>query len=180
MRILMLVLLLAATDLGAQDRQTRQPQTRQQRADGVQRDSLEGRVRERMGRMMREQLGLNDDQMRRLQATNRQFEGQRRALLEQERGARMALRQELQRGDTTRQQEVSTLLDQMMRLQRQRLDLVEAEQKELATFLTPVQRARLFGMEEQIRRRMEEMRDGRGMGQPGSVRPPPPRRPPPR
>jgi hypothetical protein len=180
MRVLMLALLLVAADLGAQERPTREPQTRQQRADGVQRDSLEARVRQRMGRMMREQLGLNDEQVQRLQATNRQFEGQRRALLSQERDARMALRQELQRGDSTRQQEVATLLDQMLRLQRQRLDQVEAEQRELATFLTPVQRARLFGMEEQIRRRMDEMRDGRGPGQPGGVRPPPPRRPPPR
>ncbi len=171
MRTLMLALLLAtATVAEAQNR------PRQERSSAAERDSLEARVRERMGRMLKEQLGLDDEQVRRLQATNRRFEGQRRALFEQERDARGALRRELQRGDSTRQDRVSTLLDQLMQLQRQRFDLVEAEQKELATFLTPVQRARLYGIEEQMRRRMDEMRERRApgpVGTPGTQRPPP-------
>ncbi|MEX2181007.1 MAG: hypothetical protein WD771_03140 [Gemmatimonadaceae bacterium] len=164
--------------LVAQDRP--QPRDREQRAEAARRDSLEVRVRDRMGQMLTTQLGLSDDQVRRLQATNRQFEGQRRALFAEERNARMRLREELQRGDSTRQAEVATLLDGMMQVQRKRLDLIEAEQKELATFLTPVQRARLFGMEEQIRQRMMEMRDRRAPGMqaaPGR-RPPVGRQPP--
>ena len=43
----------------------------------------------------------------------------------------------------------------------QRVDLLESEQRELARFLNPTQRARLLGMQEQMRRNAMEMR-GRG------------------
>lgn len=141
-------------------------QQRQQATTRTQRDSLEARVRQRMGQVLKSQLGLTDEQLRRLQATNRQFDGQRRALFMQEREVRTAIRTEVEAGDTTRNAQISALLDRMLQIQRQRMDVTEAEQRELATFLTPVQRARYFGMEEQIRRRMTEMRDQRD-GTPG-------------
>lgn len=157
----------------------------------AQRDSLEARVRARMAMMLRSQLGLSDEQLRRFQATNQKFEGQRRSLFEQERDVRRDLRTALAASDTAQQQaRVATLLDRTLQLQRQRLELVEAEQRELATFLTPVQRARLFGIEEQIRRRVMEMREqqgdrsvrpmGPGLRRPGADGPTPgaPRRPP--
>jgi len=125
-----------------------------------QRDSLESRVRVRMMQMLKTQLNLTDDQVRRLGATNRRFEGQRRQMFEQERRVRFDLRQALSDGGDTTQ--VASLLDRMLTLQRERGEMMEAEQRELATFLTPVQRARLVGLEEQIRRRMTEMREQRG------------------
>jgi protein CpxP len=142
------------------------------------RDSLELQVRRRMTEVLRTQVGLRDDQMARLAATNRRFERQRIALFAQEREVRMSLRQEIESGDTTRSAQVSALLDRMLALQRQRLELVEAEQRELATFMTPIQRARYFGIEEQIRRRVIEMREqqmrrggGDGPRRPGSPAP---------
>jgi periplasmic protein CpxP/Spy len=136
------------------------PAHAQQRpAARMQRDSLEARVRQRMGQVLKTQLGLTDEQLRRLQATNQRFEGQRRALFAQERDVRAGIRAEIASGDTTRNAQISALLDRMIQIQRERFDLLEAEQQELATFLTPVQRARYFGMEEQIRRRMTEMRE---------------------
>lgn len=130
--------------------------------DAGQRDSLESRVRARMAQVMRTQLGLNDEQVRRLQATNRRFEGQRRELFEQERRVRIELRAAIEIGDTTQNARVGPLLDRTIQLQRERLDLLDAEQKELSTFLTSVQRARLYGFEEQMRRRVQEMREGSG------------------
>jgi hypothetical protein len=142
---------------------------------GTERDSMEARVQARMGMMLRNQLGMSDDQLRRFQETNRKFEGQRRALFEQEREVRTALIAALAATDTAKQQErVGTLLDRTMEVQRQRLQLLEAEQRELSTFLTPVQRARVFGMEEQIRRRTMEMREP----PPRPMMPMMPRRPP--
>jgi len=149
------------------------------------RDSLEQRVRERMAQVIKRQVGLNDDQMRRLGVTNRRFEGQQRELFVRERRTRMELRNELVLADSTRQAEVSRLLDQMLLIQKQRVELVEAEQRELATFMTPHQRAKYLGMQEQIRRRVDEMRQqggNRGPGggrEPGAVRPPPGARRPP-
>ncbi len=123
------------------------------------RDSLEAEVRSRMANVLRVQLGLTDDQMRRLAIANRRFERRRIELVGQEREVRMQLRSEIETADSTRSAQVTALLDRMLALQRERLELVEAEQKELATFLTPLQRARYFGMEEQIRRRVMEMRE---------------------
>jgi len=139
--------------------------------DAAQRDTLEARLRMRMTQMLRNQLGMNDEQIRRFQATNRRFEAQRVGLFNQEREVRGELRQLIESADTTQHQRIGTLLDRTIQLQRQRIDLQEAEQKELATFLNPVQRARLYGIEEQLRRRMEGLRDGPPGG--GRMDPPP-------
>lgn len=139
----------------------------------AERDSLERRVRVRMSQILKTQLGLSDDQMRKLQAANGRFEVRRRELFQQERNVRSELREAMRTGDTTDNATISSLLDRMIAVQRQRVDLMESEQRELATFLTPIQRARYFGMEEQIRRRVMEMRDGDRQGQP-QRRPGPP------
>jgi hypothetical protein len=49
-------------------------------------------------------------------------------------------------------------MDRAIRVQRSRLDLLETEQRELSAFLTPTQRAKYMGMQEQLRRRADEMR----------------------
>ena len=127
---------------------------------GTARAALEQRVRERMAREVQARLNLDNAQMQRLGATNRKFEEQRRSLLAEERAARMGLREQLVRGDSADQQRVATLLEQLLSVQRKRFDLVEQEQRELAAFLTPVQRARYLALQDQMRRRMEEMRRG--------------------
>lgn len=145
---------------------------------GAERDSLEARVRQRMAEVVRRQLGLNNEQMSKLGATNRRFDVQRRELLTRERDVRMDLRDEMESGDTTRQAQVARLLDQMLVVQRQRFEQLEAEQRELGTFLTPIQRAKYYAMEEQVRRRVMEMREdgmrppaGGGVRRPGGMAP---------
>ena len=150
----------------------------QQPRAGVRRDSLGGprraqleqRFRERMADVVRRQLNLNADQMARLQSVDRSFDSQRMALAAQEREARRSLRESLMRDANPDQARVSQLLDRMLRVQRQRLDLVESEQRELAKFLTPVQRARYLGLQNQLRRRMQELQQRPPMGRPGMQR----------
>ncbi|MFN2603892.1 MAG: hypothetical protein ABR582_14210 [Gemmatimonadaceae bacterium] len=141
---------------------------------GPARADLERRFRERTAQIVRNRLQLNDDQMAKLQASNQQFDQQRMALVGDERQARQALRAELMAGNAADQQKVDSLLDQLMRLQRRRLDLVDSEQRDLGKFLTPVQRAKYFGLQNEMRRRMQELRDrapGGAGGGPG-MRPP--------
>lgn len=168
--LLALGMLVVPVRTSAQQRPDAPPRT------AAQRDSLELRVRQRMDMMLRTQLGLSDEQLGRLQAMSRRFEPQRRALFQQERETRASLRQLVAAGDTTAADQITALLDRIVQLQRQRVALLESEQRELASFMTPMQRARYFGLEEQIRRRMEEMRD---QAPPGVRRPasPPPGRP---
>lgn len=141
----------------------------------TQRAALEERFRERTAEVVRRRLQLNDDQMTRLKATNQQFDRQRMALVADERQARQALRAELVAGDAANQQKVAGLLDQLMRVQRRRLDLVENEQRELGKFLTPVQRAKYFALQNEMRKRVEELRDRpnarRGNAPLGNLRP---------
>ena len=124
----------------------------------ARRQQLERELRERTGEVVRRRLGLNDAQMTRLQATNRQFEQQRMALFARERETRQALRQELAANEQANESRVAQLIDQTLTLERQRLDLLQEEQKELAKFLTPVQRAKLLGLQAELRRRAQDMR----------------------
>lgn len=130
------------------------------------RAQLEQRLRQRMGQVLKNRLGLNDAQMTKLQETNKRYDEKRRILVDQERDIRMSLRDEMLRPDSARQPQVSGLLDRMVKVQRQRVDVFEQEQKELSGFLTPIQRLKYFTLEEQMRQRMQQMRQqqmgGRG------------------
>ena len=121
------------------------------------REMLEQRLRERTGEIVQRRLQLTDDQMKQLQATNKQFEARRTDLITREREIRRDLRMQMM-SEKPDQDKVSQLLDQTMQLERQRLDLVQNEQRELAKFMTPVQRAKLFAIQTELRRRTQEMR----------------------
>lgn len=131
----------------------------------LKRAELEQQVRERLGNRLKMELGLNDAQIAKVAETNRKFEEKHRLLLDQERDVRMSIRDEMIRGDTTRQSQVAALLDRIIRNERQRVDLMEQEQKDLATVLTPVQRAKYFGIQEAVRKRMQQMRQQQLQGQ---------------
>ena len=132
-----------------------------QRAPGPpnpRRQQLERELRERTGEVVRRRLELTDAQMSRLQATSRQFEAKRMELFARERETRQSLRQEIVADNQANQARVSQLIDQTLTLERQRLDLLQDEQRELAKFLTPVQRAKLLGLQAELRRRAQDMR----------------------
>jgi periplasmic protein CpxP/Spy len=139
--------------------------------DNARRAELEQQVRQRMGRMLRERVGLTDEQFQRVVEVNRGFEARRRTLVEQERDVRIGLRQEVLLEDKADQERVARLLEQAVEVQRRRLQLLEEEQRALAQFLTPVQRAKYMAVQEQIHRAVEEMR------RPGAARAPGARRP---
>lgn len=121
------------------------------------RAALEQQFRERTAKLIQQRLGLTDAQLDRLEKTNARFAPQLRQLGVQEREMRQQLRQEMMAGNSANQQHVSDLLDGAVRVQKQRIAIVEAEQKELATFLTPVQRARYIALQAQFRKRAEEL-----------------------
>jgi Spy/CpxP family protein refolding chaperone len=119
---------------------------------------LEQRVRQRMAAEVKARLELTDDQLSKLTATNRKFDEQRRQLFSQEREIRQGLREEVRKANAADQARVSQLIDRALDVQRRRIELTSQEQRDLATYLTPVQRAKYLGLQEAVRRRMEEMR----------------------
>jgi len=88
-------------------------------------------------------------------------EQERRTLRGEEIRIRLALRRELMAGDKANEARVAELLDQVPVLERRRLEVSEQELKELSRFLTAVQRARYFALQEQLRWSMQEMQHSR-------------------
>jgi hypothetical protein len=131
-----------------------------QRPDSARtrRQALEQRVRQQMAAVVQQRLGLTADQMRRLGDVNRDMEAQRRLLNQQERDVRIGLRAEVMRGDSANQDRVARYVDQLIDVQRRRIELLSREQRALAAFMTPTQRAQYLAIQDQVRKRMEDMR----------------------
>jgi hypothetical protein len=124
---------------------------------GVGRRALEQRIRERFAHVVQTRLALTDAQMAQLRATNQRFGGRRRALSVSERGVRQSLQGELRPGVAANQAHVSALMDSLLAIQRERLDLVQEEQRELAGYLTPVQRVRYYALQQALRKRLDQL-----------------------
>ena len=150
---------------------------RERNRDGRQnREQLEQRFRRNLANLLRTQLGLTDEQMRQLSEVNQRFDVQRREVMRREIQTRRGLRNDVVKRDSADADRIEQLLADQFKIDRERIDLTEAEQRELSKFLTPVQRARYLGVQEQIRRQMEDMRgrrnssaddSGRGRRPPG-------------
>jgi protein CpxP len=125
------------------------------------RPALEQQFRERLAKLAQTRIGLTDAQMTQLEQSTGRYAPQLGQLAEQERETRRQLRVELT-SPQPNQQRVSDLLDNSLRLQQLRLNLVQSEQKDLARFMTPVQRARYIALQQQFRRRTQELTGDRG------------------
>ena len=123
---------------------------------------------QRITQLLRTQLQLSDAQFGRLQESNRKFAPRRNALMAEERQVRVSMRDLLCSGDTTRSAEVSRALDQLTDLQRRRMAIFDEEQRELATFLNPYQRARFLGFQDVVQNQLR----GGGRGARGGGPPP--------
>jgi Spy/CpxP family protein refolding chaperone len=122
---------------------------------------LEQRLRERVAQVTRNRLGLDDAQMTKLQGVNSNYAPRLGDLQMKERETRQQLRRQMT-APTPDQTEVGRLLDSLLGLQRQRISLMESEQKDLSGFLTPVQRAKYMALQAQIKRRADQLRGQNG------------------
>lgn len=174
LKLIALTALLVVTPMANGAAQGGDPQGGRQRQGGpgrMNRDQMERNFRDQLAKLLRTELGLSDDGMRQLSEVNQRFDSQRRDLLRREMLTRRGVREEVMRGDSANTGRINQLLKDQFRIERERIDLTEAEQLELAKFLTPVQRAKYLGVQEQIRRQMDQMRGRRGGMPPGE--PPP-------
>ncbi|HJQ20315.1 MAG TPA: Spy/CpxP family protein refolding chaperone [Gemmatimonadaceae bacterium] len=149
---------LGAAPLAAQQSSQVAPGTDTSRA------RLEGQIRQRLARVVRQRVGLNDDQMNRLQQVESKYEQQRRPLALEERSARLTLRGQLVNEGSADQKQVDGLIAKLLDLQQRRIALVQQEQRDLSAFMTPVQRAKFLGLQEQLRKRVNQMRQRQGRG----------------
>lgn len=152
MRIRVVALALAcalAAPLGAQGR-----------GDSTQRPLVQA-LQRRVLEVVQRTLEASDDQMRQLVEVNRRYEGERRTLNQRDRAARQSIRAEVLRDSLADQSEVSRMLDELVNVQRQRLDVFAREQRDLARFLSPVQRAKYATLQEALRKKVDQLRQQR-------------------
>ena len=161
-----LLLVVAGLDAGAQRRPRREStlpragaarQLPDEGGAGRNRAQLERRFRQMLYQVTRRRVGLTDEQMNRLMPINQRFETQRRAIVRQERETRLALRDAMRDSTHADQPRITGYLDKLVELQQQRVALVAQEQRDLAEFMTPLQRARYTALQEQVRRRIEQL-----------------------
>lgn len=156
---LSLLLALAFVPVAGASAQRVAPGGRGAQGDPAARRVLEQRFRERFEQVLKQRLSLSDSQLARVVAVNARLDARRRELFTEERAVRGEMRDAMKGGDDAASQEqVAKLLERAMKVQRARLELVETEQRELSAFLTPLQRARYLGLQEQLRRRIDDMR----------------------
>lgn len=124
-----------------------------------QRAELESDIRRSFARAVRERVGLSEAQMQRLAPLAQRHEQARRQLQAEERDVRRDLLLSLRENSSG--ENAAALLDRMVDIQKRRAALFETEQRELAAIMTPVQRVRYIALQEQIRRRLEQLRQRR-------------------
>lgn len=139
---------------------------------GAMRDStrtmLEKRIRRRLWQVVRARVGLNAEQMQKLQATERSLDGERRALNRAEVATRLKLRAAaLDTAGAGHDVATDALITEFFRLQHQRISLQEKEEAQLSAFMTPAQRIRFHALEDQVRRRVDSLRRQRAGGADG-------------
>jgi hypothetical protein len=157
--LLALVALPAATQRTlAQESGALGPLSRQDAGERMRRQQLEQQLRQNFWRISKQRIGFTDEQMRRLDETSRRFDVQRRAMFQDERAQREILRTEILADTRADQARVAAALDRLLQIRRQRIDLESEEQREFATFMTPIQRAKFAALQEQVRRRVEALR----------------------
>jgi hypothetical protein len=127
-------------------------------------------IEERFGRMVQTELDLNDPLMDRLRTAMRANQDRHRDLNRREQDLHRAIGNQLQPGVAANQDSLNRLLEAALQA---RLGHVQSDQqfnRELAQFLSPVQRARLMMMMRRFEDRVDEIRGrvGRRIGpQPG-------------
>jgi hypothetical protein len=139
-------------------------------ADSAERERLQAAIERRFGQVVREQLGLSDDQARRLAQTEEHFRPRRRAIFRQQARLRLALQDQMLPGNAANPDSVRRLMDGIQVTRSDMLQLDQEQDREMAGFLTPVQRARYQMLRERLLIRLQEVRRQRMQGR-GPLRP---------
>lgn len=121
-------------------------------------EELRRRVRERVAQRLRDELRLNDEQMRRLRATVGTYGRERRELEARQRALRSALADQLRPGVAAEPDSVARLMDELARTRVRYAETFGTEQAEMSAYLDPVQRARIALLRERLAERGRALR----------------------
>jgi len=163
--ILLSLAVLLAPPLAAQRDSARTP------GDTAEAGRLRQEIERRWNERVQQDLNLSSDQATKLRATQERFGNRRRDVMQQQLERRRALANQMQPGVQGDSVAVRKLLDGMQTGRAEMLKIEQDQDREMAGYLTPVQRARYQQMRERFIQRIGEMRmerrEGRGLGRPG-------------
>jgi len=146
-----LVVLLAAAvapPVRAQDDSVASPAAEQMRRQ----------IEYRFGLQVQQTLGLTDPQAAQLKATFQTYSQQRRAMERTERALKQALQGQLRPGIAADLDSVARVTDQLLALKVTYAQTFVDENREMAKYLSAVQRAQFQVMRERLLARIEEIR----------------------
>jgi len=144
---------------------------------------LQRQLRQRWNERVRHDLNLSDEQAAKLQGTEGKYQQQRRDIAQRQQAVNEALRGQLQPGVAADGDSVRRLMEAREHNRAALAQLERDEDKEIAGYLNPVQHARYQMMREQLRRRIQDIREqrrarGQGLGPRGGAGRPRPGKPP--
>ncbi|HTR20047.1 MAG TPA: hypothetical protein VMH88_04265 [Gemmatimonadales bacterium] len=127
-------------------------------------------IETRYGERVRQVLGLTDDQAAKLRATQERFRDRRQAYHRQQLALRGALAEQMRPGVAANSDSVRGLMDRISANRLGQVQLEQEENREMAGYLTPVQRAQYQIMRERLLQRVAQERYQRGGQAPRGLR----------
>ena len=171
-------LLIAALLMGGGEGLVAQRRGGQEPGGGGRRAEMERRIQARFDNLVRETLGLTDDQVQQLQDVVEDFRGRRMDFSQRERSTRARVRRLGVRGGGREltEEEASEILAEMLELSGDEATLFREEQEAFLQILSASQVVRFIVMRQQFGDRIRTLRGGRGRGRgpQGGGRPGPP------
>ncbi len=138
---------------------------------GDRRAQMEQMIQARFDSMVREQLGLTDEESQRLQEVLSGFREQRREFMQSERSTRRQL-MNLGSGDELTEVQATEALQSMLLMREEEVRLFREEQEALVGVISASQLLQFVVMREQLNERIQNIRGGgRGGGPPQGRRP---------
>ena len=144
---------LLAPGLAAQQRDTVA-----QRGDSAEAGRLRTQIEDKFRGRVQEELKLSPDQVTKLRTTQERYNGRRRTVMQQQLERRRALEDQMQPGIAANSDSVRKLMDGIQTGRAEMLRIEQDQDREMAGYLTPVQRARYQQMRERFMQRIGEMR----------------------
>src|SRR2546421_1690841 len=161
--ILLSFAVLFAPSLAAQGRDSMSA-----RSDTAEAARLRTQIESTFTRRVQQDLNLSQDQAAKLRASQERFGSRRRDVMQEQLQRRRALENQMQPGIAANSDSVRKLMDGIQTGRAEMLKIEQDQDREMAGYLTPVQRARYQQMRERFMQRVGELRmerrEGRGMG----------------
>ncbi len=129
-------------------------------------ESIQKQIRQRWHQHIVTQLQLNSDQASQLQATEDKYDGMRRPIQRRQVEIAEELNRQMQPGVAADNDAVTRLLAEREDNRAKLQDINRQQDREMAGYLTPVQRVRYQRQQEWLRGQIQQQRERRQEGRP--------------